>query len=455
MKKRGKIAGGTRKINFIRDERAVSPIIGFMFVLVIVVGIMSTIQVRHVPVWNQGVEFKHVNVVYDEMRVLSTDISNVVTSCVPKMSGLHLGVEYPSRGVFYNPTDAMVGTLTINSVPNAVRINYTKHGDPTVYNFTSDSCSLIYKAYGTVPHATLVYEHGIIIRDYGVYGNATECDQTMIVGDNIYIPILNGTDRVLTSKGLQSLTTFPYTETIPKTQLKYVNITLTTNYPDVWRSLLAGVNTSKTTAYVVGNEIHIDSFANSQGYFPGKLLNPVSSRLYAGMVEFSQEEEIWYSGEGEGTIGGGTIWKNIPSSAEITEMKVTSIVVDLTQDSIDEERLDNDYIRILVTDYKDDWWTATINFEWDKTEEPDRAEIEEITAEAKGKAVSTYLYKNFEFNTSTIIDLLNETNYDKPDSCYRNANISYINALSSEVGDSDKSAKPVAVKYCQLITEGT
>lgn len=427
---------------FLRDERAVSPIIGFMFVLVIVISVMSFMQVRHVPVWNQEVEYKHVNAEYDEMTVLGSDITNVFNYQVPKMSALHLGVQYPKRGIFYNPTDALIGTLTVKPEHN-ITVEYTKF-DGSTGGETYPSCSLTYNAYGTTPHAKIVYEHGVVIRDYGIYGNATSGKQLLIGEDgNVNLPVLNGTDRILTSKGVETLTIEPYSRKEPLIGIQYVNVTLTTNYPEVWRTILADANTSGTNATVTDNKIYINTTKKDQVLSLCDLTNWQSDRLYSGIVAIAPDPGVGHSGTGQGKVGGGSLWTNIPGSDEITKLNITNIVVD---EDIVNNKLNKDFIRIIVTDYKGDWWRADISFNW-----AGEQEISGITVKAKDKDLSTYLDEDFGFNTTTTIDLLSKSNYDPTASCYENANISSANTLHIEINDGIQ--QEVAVLYFYLTIE--
>ena len=433
---------------FLQDERAVSPIIGFMFVLVIVISVMSFMQVRHVPVWNQEVEYKHVNAEYDEMTVLGSDITNVFNYQVPKMCALHLGVQYPKRGIFYNPTDALIGTLTVNPEHN-ITVEYTKFSGSTGGE-TYPSCSLTYNAYGTTPHAKIVYEHGVVIRDYGIYGNATSGKQLLIGEDgNVNIPVLNGTDRILTSKGVETLTIEPYSRKEPVIGIQYANVTLTTNYPEVWRTILANANTSGTNATVVGNKIHINSTKKDQILSLCDLTNWQSDRLYSGIVAIAPDPGVGHSGTGQGSVSSGTVWPNIPSSDEITKLDISNIIVD--ENNVD--GLVHDFIKMVVTDYEGNWWTVEIEFDLPQTK--GTKTINDITATAKGKDSSVYkseLLPPPPFYANTTIDLLNELNYELTDSCYKNANISFVNTLHTEVSDGSTPGD-VAVRYFYLTVE--
>jgi hypothetical protein len=269
------------------NKEAVSTVIGAMLILAILVIVYTAIQVSQVPTWNKGVELDHMNVVYSDMMFLKSDIENTAMLETPKSSNIHMGVRYPDRMIFHNPGVGVYGRLTLEDDVRIV-VEYTVSGGGTMEYSYYNSSRIIYEAVGMINSPKLVYEHGSIIKDFGTT-NITTDEQSLIVNDDIYIPVVSGTTSTTslkTSMGTESLTIFPYTETITTTDIECVNITLTTNYPEVWEELLADVNTSETNATVVGNMIYINSTATK------RIMSPVTepstyADIYAGMLHFS------------------------------------------------------------------------------------------------------------------------------------------------------------------------
>jgi hypothetical protein len=217
------------------------------------------------------------------MMFLKSDIENVALLETPKSSNIHLGVKYPDRMIFSNPGPGVAGMLTTDD-DMTIRIDYTVNVSriPKHYK-TYNSSRIIYEAYGTINSPKLVYEHGILIRDWGT-ANITTDEQSLIVEDNIYIPVVNGSSSSTSSMETESLDIKPYTQTSIHPKIKYVNITMDTNYPDIWRELLKDVNTSYTTAYVSTNKIIINSSVTQHIVFPTG--QPTTEALYAGMITF-------------------------------------------------------------------------------------------------------------------------------------------------------------------------
>jgi hypothetical protein len=87
----------------------------------------------------------------------------------------------------------------------------------------------------------LVYEHGIIIWDWGAEGNVTADTQSLINVDtgNVHIPVVNA--KPGTTSGLETkiFEIYPYDTTSDSAGVEFVTITLDTDYPDVWQDLLS------------------------------------------------------------------------------------------------------------------------------------------------------------------------------------------------------------------------
>ena len=432
MNKRGNIVGGIR--NFLRDERAVSPILGSVLVLAVGISMLTFIQVYSVPVWNAEVEYEHIDEVYEQMMEMASDIEDVAVSGVPKSSDIQLGVEYPGRGIFYNPRPGMMGTLSVVS-DNTVTINYTTL-DNHRYSESYPSSSIRYTPSGTTMLPTLVNEHGVIIKDYGEHGNSTTCEQTLIVGNKVNLPIGEGTYSS-SSMETGTLSIYPPTgESKTKTGLKEVWITITTNYPDIWRNLLEGKGTSETTASVVGNKIIIHSTAIKELTLPGE--GAALSGITAGISTVSPEvsQGGGEPGSGGAPAGAGTqriaegakgneieggVRVDIPPSSGITAFYLTHITV------VDHEKPEDIKFEMIDNDGKPGKWTCKIEFEDYNTIK--KIELKAIYHRPDGVSKG---YENFDFDANTVIDLLNRSKFTTTQGAggmYQDANITTPNKL--------------------------
>jgi len=269
--------------NLWKEERGVSPVIGAILMLLIVVAMWGTIQASIVPDWNEDVEYEHLNIVHDDMIMFKSDVENVALLEAPKSSDFHMGVRYPNRMFLINPGAGVAGSLTSENL--TVTIEYNIEGYPAV-GTSYETNRIIYEAQGTIDSPKLVYEHGLIIRDYG-NEYATTDEQSLIIGDEIYIPVLTGNLTASSSMETESIALRPMSYLYSRSKIEEVTITIDTAYPEVWADLLVGTDTDDTTVSVnlEQSQIVITSTAIEQIGFPtGEV---TADALYAGLATLS------------------------------------------------------------------------------------------------------------------------------------------------------------------------
>ncbi len=298
-----------------KNDKGVSEIVGMLLIFMMLMTLYTTIQVTQVPVWNAKVESEHMDVVYGDMTTLKSDIENAATLKTPMSSDIHMGVKYPDRIIFINPGVGVAGTLSIENDVK-IRVDYTLTGGDSDYE-EYNSSRIIYEAHGTINSPKLVYEHGVIIRDWGT-ANITTDTQSLIVNGNIYIPVVNGSSSSKSSLETESLNIKHYTSTSTRTKIKYVNITMDTKYPGRWKELLKNVNTSYTTAYVSGDKIIINTSATRHIVLPTREVT--TGALYAGIITCSTSI---YPQSGSGWLGRTNIDPTKPYYPTITGIDIT------------------------------------------------------------------------------------------------------------------------------------
>jgi hypothetical protein len=292
--------------SLLHEEKGVSVVIGAMIMLLVVAGIWGTVQAFLVPNWNKDIEYEHLNMVHDDMMTFKSDVEDVAISGEPKSSNFRMGVRYPNRMFLMNPGVGVAGSLTSENV--SIRIVYTidAPGYPVItQNYTSNR--IRYEVEGTIDRPRLVYEHGVIIRDYGNESASTD-EQALIIGDEIFIPVLTGYLTAPSSMETESIALKPLSHSPVSSRIKSVDITIDTLYPEVWTQLLAGTSTVETTAQIVNSQIVIHSTATRQIYLPAG--DVVTDSLYAGLVTFNTiyvPEPVLIIGGGTGTV---TLSKN-------------------------------------------------------------------------------------------------------------------------------------------------
>ena len=314
MVKNEKREMSVKKIKFIEDKKGVSAIIGTLLMFAIIMGIYGTVQSTRVPIWNKGVEYDHLDVVYSDMMSMKSDIEDVALHTSPKSSDIHLGVRYPERAIFMNPGEGAPGMLTVEKgVPIVVEytvLNMSGVATP-MEPLTFNSSRITYELYGTIGSPKYVYEHGIIIRDYRT-SNVTTDEQPLIVNDNIYIPVLNASANFTKSSlDVESLAIYPSTQAPTTPRVKNVNITMNTEYPEIWADILADVNESNdyTNASVSVEEgkIYINCTAGGAITSPSE---EAAGTLSVGIITF-------------GTAAGALSWPYIVD-IDMTETEVTA-----------------------------------------------------------------------------------------------------------------------------------
>jgi hypothetical protein len=247
-----------------QEERGVSVVIGAMLMFLIAAAAFGTIQAYHVPNWNKDVEYEHLNIVHDDLMTFKSDVEDVALSGEPKSSNIHMGIRYPNRMFLANPGTGVAGALTSDNV--AVTIVYTidAPGNPTITQ-TYSSNRIIYEVQGTIDRPKLVYEHGVIIRDYG-NASATTDEQALVIGDEIYLPVLLGSLTSLSSMETQSIEIRPLSQSYSRTNIKSATITLDTDYPEVWEGLLAGIGTQGTAVAKANDNFESGGWTGGNGW---------------------------------------------------------------------------------------------------------------------------------------------------------------------------------------------
>jgi hypothetical protein len=333
--------------------------------------------------------------------------------------------------IFRNPGPGAFGTLTVEEASAPITVTYNNGSEYTV---PFNSKRITYEMLGTINSPKLVYEHGVIITDWGTV-NLTTDEQKLIVNDNIYIPILNGSSLSKSAIGAESLAIKPYEYLDTLGNISNVNVTLDTDYPELWNdtllssSVLADLSFSGTVEFG-SDKIYINT---SVPYL--KLPDQTASGpLHAGMISCTVEDPdgggdgdvLWTAGEGTDIMATGSRVANVPSSENATAIAVQDFVVDLSVD----DKLNNDFLAITVTDYNGNWWKAEMLFL-----KPDK--IKAIYLKS-GEGTSENL-TDFSFIDYPTVDLFNSLNFETKTGVggmYQNASVGSDNRLVTLVGDS-------------------
>jgi hypothetical protein len=176
-------------VTFSEDERAVSELIGFIFLFGFVVILMSLWQAQVVPAENSKTEFKHYEGVQEDMSQLRSDYIDAAETGTTRSTTVKLGTSYPTRILFVNgpPPQGRLhtempsnGTITANefSVSRVCGLNSPVKSRSitfnTEYNHLSDSEAPPY-----------IFENSVFYRQT-LGGNVLfESDQLLVQGSTL------------------------------------------------------------------------------------------------------------------------------------------------------------------------------------------------------------------------------------------------------------------------------
>ena len=194
--------GGTGVNDFsfsLRRDRAVSLVIGLVFLLGLAVLALSVFQVNFVPESTFDAEVQDKNQAEESMQILEEKIQTVSTRGFPMYTVMDMGVEYPNRVVLLNPPTR---ASTINTSPSTVDINNIKALDNETSHFwggerSFESSVLTYiPRYNQYQDASEVsYGNSLVYNYLGdgrSNGNFTLTDQSLIRRDRIELMLLKG-----------------------------------------------------------------------------------------------------------------------------------------------------------------------------------------------------------------------------------------------------------------------
>lgn len=404
---------------FFKDEKAVSEIVGVMLLLLIGVVYLGVIQAYEVTEWNKEIERQHFDKVYSDFATLRSDLENVAILDIPKSTNINMGVRYPERFMLNNPGPGVYGTISI--YPLNVSISYENSSGDTYYkNYTSNGIE--YKMNGLLPLPKLVYENGLIIQDYGNINISVDDRQKVTTGDNIYIPIINGTIGSVSSISLETFTILPMKKNVNKEQFDSMNVSIETRYPDIWQKLAENIDIPKGSEFnITGNTIKITNI-----WFGEEPMHVYqsdtyrSNELYSGMITFNNFNPIPYSGENEYILSAGDKLYNIPPSNDSDHFIIRDITVEKTMTG--KKNLD-----FKVKDSDGNKWSMNLKFFFSNNCNSNKKSSEdELCVDITQKNSQETETRNI--NDDRMVDL---TSY------YRNAGINQPNILTVDKMNDD------------------
>lgn len=365
---------------FLKDEKAVSEVVGVMMILLILVLYLGIMQARQVPQWNEELEKQQLDTVYDDFVTMRSNLEDVSQKNIPKTSTFHMGVKYPQRFMLSNPGPGASGILY--TYPLRINISYETTKGTKWKNYTS--MGIIYEQDGISDSPRFIYENGLIMKEFvDGFVFVVDDNQFLTSKDNIFIPILNGSVNSGSSMEIESLNIAPIlNEGFSQVKFSSMNATIETRYPKIWNNISKESRPSGSN-FTIENGTKC-SYGNSSGYclrltfipgynvkklnLPGNENQPSQKQMYTGMVTFDNSlmNSRGPTGpDGQDMFENGQGRLDIPASNKSTQFIIQDITMARSGYGGHEEEHDSDEndIRLIfsVTDTTN-LWTVEIKF---------------------------------------------------------------------------------------------
>lgn len=230
------------------DSRGVSPLVGFILLLGILITAFAVYQVEFVPQQNAGVEFDHSQEITGDMeklRAATLDVGAAETQSRDRTSvRLQLGMQYPTRLIALNPPpvegrlQSESGTLRIE---NAEAVGeFAGSPNETLFDTDHETQRLRYEPnyaeYQGAPDA-IHLEHSLLYNQQGETGTPI-ADQRLIGNGSINVVLLDGNidEQHFRSTTVDIESIDGPTAEVPVTAAEgeTFDVVLPTAEPDVW-----------------------------------------------------------------------------------------------------------------------------------------------------------------------------------------------------------------------------
>lgn len=167
------------------DSKAVSPLIGFILLMAIIMGLIGILQSTAVPQWNRAVESGHLSSLKYEVADISKVVSISASTGNPAKVVLNAGVKYPNYYILFSPSKASTTISSKNLSVNISSINNPSH------NIQDQSSAMIVEPnYYYSSKSKLIYEHSAVLRKELNGIVLAESDQSAFNDNSIHLTII-------------------------------------------------------------------------------------------------------------------------------------------------------------------------------------------------------------------------------------------------------------------------
>jgi len=172
------------------DSKAVSPLIGFILLMAILMGLIGILHSTAVPQWNRAAEAKHLSSLKYEVADISRVISISASTGNPAKVVLKAGVDYPNYYILFSPSKA---STTISAMDLSVNVNGTLLvlGSENPFEVANQSSAIVVEPnYLYSSKSKLIYEHSAVLREEMNGLVLVESDQNAFSKDSIHLSII-------------------------------------------------------------------------------------------------------------------------------------------------------------------------------------------------------------------------------------------------------------------------
>ena len=165
------------------DERAVSPVVGFVLIFALIMLVFTIYQADVVPAQNKEVEFEHSQTVDGQMSQLSDKLIETAVTRERRSATIDTGLEYPSRVLAINPGNP-AGTLqTVDTSDVTVSGIETEEGTTATCTYEDLSFLRYQPNYNRLDEETTYsIEYGMLVQDY------SSSDATNLQSEGVAFP---------------------------------------------------------------------------------------------------------------------------------------------------------------------------------------------------------------------------------------------------------------------------
>lgn len=416
----------------LKNESGVSEIIGALMILLIMVIFIGSLQVYEVPKWNKALEEQQFEKVYSDFVELRSDLEDVSIKDVPRTSNIDMGIRYPERFILRNPGPGAYGTLTTYPLPINVSLIDSVTGNPIHY--LVNSTGIEYKMSGLSDLPALVYEHGMIIKNFGTANISVDDNQSLLTADGIFIPVIVKNPDTKTSLETESFNFDPVPSQYHSSKrFLLANVTLETRYPDIWKNwFTVGIN--QTECPEIDTDYGCIKLTNVPGYDILRLGliktdQMPTDKSYSGTISIDTTDNSKSGNckDGQDMWMKNQICTDLPTSQNVSKFLISDIATVRAESSghyhdgcgHNHEMHDDDNVELVfsVKDNGGDLWTTEIKFKSSSS----NLSVDHIFQISPSSPVCVYSsYDDQNLSNGGIINLT---------SCYRKANISTPNVL--------------------------